>query len=428
MLIDLPEGVAFDRIFSIRNQCDVSVKPVRCSLGDPASRDVIPILVRAIAPIANRTVTMSVRAVSDAQDPDSTNNTATSTFTVQVATALYVGFNEPHIRVDPGTVFKTPFGIGNNLHISDPGHLRLHLDIVGGGTIEQFEPLPSWSCTTTATSVDCALPPLTGECMCAIGASISVRAPDSRAGGEVRIVPTITSDLPNVITRREPKIAEIYRWIAVTNTADAGPGSLRDAITEANTTCGDAPCRIAFEIATPVPNEGWFTIVPSTPLPAVTAKRVFLDAARQTVFSGDTNPLGPEVAIDGRVAGSGLAMMSGCESVVTGLALGNFMSDQGLRFAATGDYNACALSILDRLEVFGNHIGVDPTGGVAWPNLRGLRLDGALGDIHDNVISRNRYSGIWRWGGGELYRVLRIRRNRIESNGASGILLAFANT
>jgi hypothetical protein len=416
--IDFPDGVTFDRIFAQRDSCDTTRKPVRCALGDFGAGESQFLTVRAVAPLANGNFPLSVTASSDAEDPVAGNNTFTQTFTAQLVTAFYIDLGAPRLRIDPATAFTTPIRIGNNLHVTNPGNIRLHFDVVNG-TIERFDPVSVWSCTTTPTSVDCALPPLTAGCACALGASITVRAPADRAGGELRIVPTITSDLPNIVSDQTSKVAQIYHWFPVTTTADAGPGSLRDAITQANASYGDGPCRIAFEIATPVPAEGWFTITPSTPLPQITAKRVIVDGARQTAFSGDTNPRGPEVAIDGRLAGSGLALLSACEAVVDGLALGNFMTDQGLWLSASRDFSQCSFNDLDRREVLHDYIGVDPTGTTAWPNLRGLRADFTNSSaVHDNVISDNRFSGIWMWSGSAA-----IHDNRIERNGASGIFL-----
>jgi hypothetical protein len=167
-----------------------------------------------------------------------------------------------------------------------------------------------------------------------------------------------------------------------------------------------------------VPSEGWFTIVPETPLPAIFGQRVVVDATTQTARTGDTNPLGPEVAIDGRNAGEGLEIHANCHASVRGLAIGNFLANQALFL--TQDRRPCndlPLQSVDRLEIADNHIGVDPTGTTPWPNLRGLRLDGAGGvQVSRNVIGGNRFSGVWMWSGAASF-----HQNRIRHNGASGI-------
>ena len=189
---------------------------------------------------------------------------------------------------------------------------------------------------------------------------------------------------------------QTYRIFAVTSTADAGPGSLREAMTQADASCTPGPCKIAFEINGPVPPEGWFTIMPATELPVIRAQRVALDGTFQTRFSGDTNPRGPEVAIDGHLALRGLQLRSSCEAVVEGLAIGNFIGGDGL--SVSGDFRDCNFQQPDRRLVTGNYIGVDPTGTVAWPNQRGLNIEGN-GEVRENVISRNKWSAVWFWRG-----------------------------
>lgn len=54
-----------------------------------------------------------------------------------------------------------------------------------------------------------------------------------------------------------------------------------------------------FNIEGPVPEEGWFTIRPRSPLPAITAQHFSLEGASQTRHTGDSNPEGPEIVIDG---------------------------------------------------------------------------------------------------------------------------------
>ncbi|HEX2060282.1 MAG TPA: right-handed parallel beta-helix repeat-containing protein, partial [Thermoanaerobaculia bacterium] len=183
---------------------------------------------------------------------------------------------------------------------------------------------------------------------------------------------------------------EVYRHIVVTNTADAGPGSLREAIAEANAQCAQ-PCRMRFDI--PAPAE----IVPATPLPPIRADRIVIDAT--------TAPA--PVVIDGRAAGEGLEVHARCDAVVRGLTLRNFSASQGLWYTWE---RGCNRREHDQFLVERNTLE---------SNLRGLRLDGAPRPlVKDNVIRNNRYSGIWMWAGSAW-----LLENRIENNGASGIFL-----
>ncbi|MEA2338541.1 MAG: hypothetical protein QOE82_2548, partial [Thermoanaerobaculia bacterium] len=86
----------------------------------------------------------------------------------------------------------------------------------------------------------------------------------------------------------------LYRRVPVTNTNDAGEGSLRQALLDANDACIAVPCAIDFRIADAVPDRGWYTISPATPLPPIRADLI-IDGATQTAASGDANPDGPEI-------------------------------------------------------------------------------------------------------------------------------------
>jgi hypothetical protein len=214
----------------------------------------------------------------------------------------------------------------------------------------------------------------------------------------------------------------------VSSTADAGAGSLRAAIDEANRGCNE-PCKIAFEIPAPVPDSGWFTIAPSTPLPPITAPRVFVDARTQSAFTGDTNPAGPEIAIDGRgtASGFGLESRSGCEGIIEGFSVGN-VADYGI--GMTSPARCQSSTTVDQHRVAHNYIGVDPAGIVAAPNQRGILVDtadSAGAEIADNVISGNFFSGLWSWRS-----AIGVHRNLIGTaadgktplpNGRSGIFI-----
>jgi hypothetical protein len=159
---------------------------------------------------------------------------------------------------------------------------------------------------------------------------ITVRTNADPGGGETRLTIDAESEAPFELFETAQAIIQLYRHIVVTSTADAGPGTLRAAFDDVNAACATIPCKVDFALPPPVPEEGWFTIVPETPLPVVRAQRVTLDATTQTALTGDTNPNGPEVAIDGRKAGQGIELHANCHAVVRGFALGNFRADQAL--------------------------------------------------------------------------------------------------
>jgi hypothetical protein len=168
----------------------------------------------------------------------------------------------------------------------------------------------------------------------------------------------------------------------VTNTNDGGPGSLRQAILDANATSGSDT--IFFTIPGPGPH----TISPATALPTITDP-VVLDGTSQLGYGGL-----PRVALDGSSAGAGvdgLDIRAG-PTTVRALAVGNF-SLSGITIAGP----AAGAS-----RIVGCVIGADPSGTVARPNgLHGVLIAdarentvGETGTASFNVISGNGGSGV----------------------------------
>lgn len=106
------------------------------------------------------------------------------------------------------------------------------------------------------------------------------------------------------------------------NTADSGPGSLREAIAFANLNPGT---KIRFNIRKTDPgfSGGVFRIAPKSPLPIITADNVQLLGATQTSFTGNSNPKGPEVYLDFSGQGDGHGInIQGKSALINGLAMG----------------------------------------------------------------------------------------------------------
>src|SRR5262249_17439355 len=229
---------------------------------------------------------------------------------------------------------------------------------------------------------------------------------------------------------------EVIRHYIVTTTADDGAGSLRDVITRANAECtrDGISCKAAFKLSSPVPATGWFTIRPRTPLPPINTALI-VDATTQTGVTGDANPLGPEVELNGSdlTIGNGLLLHTYEIAGVRGLAINHFPENGIAIDQFSNGYYGLRRTIPDC------YIGTDPTGRVAAPNgLRGISVTidpkySAGLNIFDNVISGNGRSGIFMPGGYDLH----ISSNRIGvaagsealplGNGASGIYLGSSN-
>jgi parallel beta-helix repeat protein len=249
----------------------------------------------------------------------------------------------------------------------------------------------------------------------------------------------------------------------VTTTADSGSGSLRQALLDAASGACASPCTIAFALSGHREPDGWYRIAPTTPLPNLTAPGTVVDATTQTAIA-DSNPRGPEVALDG----SALAEMSGLRLIgcdrcsVRGLAIFDFpghgilvqdsreasvqeswlgffpgWSGRGNRMDGVVIVRSSGTIVRDSLISANRSNGVyvtDSTGTIIRGNRIGTTfiwisdLGNAANGIHlqesrdsiieDNDIAFNRHHGVSVAGEG---RGNRFTRNRIHSNGLLGI-------
>jgi len=162
----------------------------------------------------------------------------------------------------------------------------------------------------------------------------------------------------------------------VTTANDGGPGSLRQAILDANAAPGKDT--INFNIGS-----GAQTILLGSSLPPIT-DAVIIDGTTQPGFAGF-----PIINLDGDGgAGDGFRISAG-GSLVQGLVISNF-SGAGIR-----------LMIADSNIIRGNYIGTDLSGASALPNGYGLILErssqniiGGTDPSGRNVISGNKSLGV----------------------------------
>ncbi len=221
----------------------------------------------------------------------------------------------------------------------------------------------------------------------------------------------------------------------VTNTADSGPGSLRQAILYADAN-DSVPVTISFNIPTTDPGyaNGVFTIQPHFDLP-ILLDNITIDGTTQTKFTGDTNPLGPAVVLNGSLdsGGTGAGLRLDDNNTVGGLVVNGFAGDGISLNWYTTSHTAMNNAVLN------SYIGTDPTGTKAVPNNDGVNLIGygspsqqATGNvIQGNLISGNLGTAL---GGGDITgtqiigNLIGTTRDGVSplGNGGDGITLAGA--
>jgi titin len=191
----------------------------------------------------------------------------------------------------------------------------------------------------------------------------------------------------------------------VTSTADDGPGSLRQAILDANAHTG------ADTITFAVPGDGVQTIQPLSALPAVT-DAVTIDGTTQPGYAGS-----PLIEIDGHLAGTG----------ADGLSIsGNFTGTIFVKALLINRFVGRGISVLNAgasgssVVIQGDRIGTDPSGTQALGNGTGVYISVSAAHVTiggtaagaGNVISGNSGLGIYIFTGSSQV----IQGNRIGTD------------
>jgi titin len=186
--------------------------------------------------------------------------------------------------------------------------------------------------------------------------------------------------------------------ITVTNVADSGAGSLRQAILKANATAGLDT--IKFSIGS-----GLQVIAPVTPLPAITSP-VLVDGTTQPGFSGT-----PLIDIDGLFAGpsaNGLVITAG-GSTVKGLIVNAFASSGIVLSGKGGD------------TIRGDFIGTSANGTLSVPNDdAGVHVvNVASNQITGNLIAGNTGFGVLLTGVGTTKNTIHGNNIGITAGGSA---------
>lgn len=215
-----------------------------------------------------------------------------------------------------------------------------------------------------------------------------------------------------------PGLAQTTATHLVTHGGDSGPGSLRQALLNADT--GDV---IQFETHVFTTTTGAYTITLSSPLPALTDGTVTLDASNAVVvidgsaLTGDAD--GITIASTGNTVqglelrgfprhGIYLTSTANGNTIGGSVLIGTPPTGQGNVLAGNGDAGIFVDGSSDNV-ILGNRIGSDGTGFVAGPgNARGIVLQagaqrnsiGGAGPEQRNIISGNTGHGIVLTGSG----------------------------
>ncbi|MBR0073292.1 MAG: right-handed parallel beta-helix repeat-containing protein, partial [Bacteroidales bacterium] len=210
----------------------------------------------------------------------------------------------------------------------------------------------------------------------------------------------------------------------VTTTADTGAGSLRQAITNANSSFSGGHT-ICFDI--PFTDSGYdsasgtFTIHLQSELPYfLIVNNITIDGTSQAANKGNTNPLGPEVVLTCDT----LNLMSCFRVASAGITIKGFVIG-GFQYAVL-------LFGANRCTVSDCYIGTAPDGRAPFPNTYGIGLSGGtygtinLGYarnavISNNVISGNTSAGIVMEGSGTRNNVVKGNRIGVSALGDSAL-------
>jgi len=212
----------------------------------------------------------------------------------------------------------------------------------------------------------------------------------------------------------------------VTTAADAGAGSLRAAILQANADCpGLVECHIVFDpvlFGQPIEIE--------SPLPIITACPPFTIGSLPITGLPDAHWM-MEIRGDRLKSGNGLEFRASCpdaEDLVVSRVVMNGFPGAAIAMSPPGDVTHGPVG--PELRVTECYLGTDVTGTIAIPNQRGVVIDDDRGFavIEKSLISGNDRSGVFVWKSRMVY----IQNNIIGTgpdgelalgNGASGIYL-----
>ncbi len=190
-------------------------------------------------------------------------------------------------------------------------------------------------------------------------------------------------------------IISFANTFTVTNTNDSGTGSLRSALDQAIFTPGTHT--IEFNI--PTSDSGYntttgvWTIQLSSTLSYITSGNITIDGSTQTTNQGDTNPLGPEIELDGNnnAIDYAFSVINSPNIHFKNLCIKDFTI--GIQIFGNSSVNCsikgCYIGIdATSVDTSGNYIGIEVIGGPS------NTIVGGTTSAERNVVSGNEHIGI----------------------------------
>jgi hypothetical protein len=397
LTIEVPVAVSGARATVSAGTCSAG-SPIVCAIPDRQSSLLANVTLSFNAPNTAGPQSFHATVSSSQPDPNPVDNQAAIVFDVITDPDLNVTFEpfyNPLVRIEPGKEGTVSLSAENwSPESAHDVHVRI---TPPAGTVILEAGGDGVTCVVAASETDCTL----GDFINGGGRRFTLHyvADPDRNGGKTSMLATISSRESdfNPGNNSAALTVDRYRLFSVSNTNDAGPGSLRQAITDANLNCDPIICKIVFELARPVPDSGFYTIAPEHALPLITAHHLVIDGTSQTALTGDTNPLGPEVELSGRSTADGsdgFSFMSACDAQILSLAVNDFITGYGVVFNDVATGFACSQQ--DQRLIDHSYLGTDATGREARPNMRGMSMRGrSSASITKSVLSGNVRSGAW---------------------------------
>src|SRR5262249_32018079 len=262
------------QVFSSPPGFTCTTAPARCTAATLAPGDRVAINFDATPLPVNGTASVVLVASSDAPDLFPGNNIARTSIEVKTNPDLQIVLGALPNRFEPQQAFQISISLSNAGY--DAAHdVVIRSILTNGARFVSADTFPdTMSCVVDAATAICRTAQLNSKR--SVSLALHGVAPERATGGRVVVESVASSAEPDFDTfdnsgKREGRL---YRHWIVSNAEDEGFGSLRQALRDVNQFCSDDVCRVLFEM----PIADHYVIRPQTPLPAVTADNVIIDA------------------------------------------------------------------------------------------------------------------------------------------------------